>query len=134
MFEDEFKRDYTVRKRVAREDGDEHLFDWHTVVVLCDGNVDENLAALAAKEYSLIGYEATPSVSSALDSLTSAELEKAFVSATGEKSSDSFVAPLRGHRRLFSDDRLPFAGPPASPVSQLWQLPRRLLHSAAWNK
>src|SRR5207249_2194676 len=46
-----FQFNFTVRKRVAREDGDEHLFDWHTVVVRCDGKVDEDLAALAAKEY-----------------------------------------------------------------------------------
>ena len=72
-----FQFNFTVRRRVAREDGDEHLFDWHTVVVLCDGNVDENLAALAAKEYSLAGYEPTPSVSAVLDRLTSAELERA---------------------------------------------------------
>ena len=76
-----FQFNFTVRKRVAREDGDEHLFDWHTVVVRCDGKVDEDLAALAAKEYSLTGYEPTLAVSAALDSLTSAELEKALVSA-----------------------------------------------------
>lgn len=76
-----FQFNFTVRRRVAREDGDEHLFDWHTVVVLCDGNVDERLAALAAKEYSLTGYEPTPSVSAVLDRLTSAELERASLSA-----------------------------------------------------
>lgn len=76
-----FQFNFTVRRRVARADGDEHLFDWHTVVVLCDGNVDETLAALAAKEYSLAGYEPTPFVSAALDRLTSAELEKASFSA-----------------------------------------------------
>jgi superfamily II DNA or RNA helicase len=76
-----FQFNFTVRRRVARDDGDEHLFDWHTVVVRCDGNVDEDLTALAAKEYSLTGYEPTPSVSAALDRLTSPELEKAFVSA-----------------------------------------------------
>jgi superfamily II DNA or RNA helicase len=76
-----FQFNFTVRKRVAREDGDEHLFDWHTVVVGSDGKIDENLAALAAKEYSLIGYELTPPISAALDKLNSAELEKAFMSA-----------------------------------------------------
>jgi len=75
-----FQFNFTVRRRVAREDGDEHLFDWHTVVVRCDGNIDEDLAAFAAKEYSLTGYEPTPSIALALDNLTSAELEKAFVS------------------------------------------------------
>ncbi len=50
-------------------------------MVLSDGNVDENLAALAAKEYSLAGYEPTPSVSAVLDRLTSAALERASLSA-----------------------------------------------------
>jgi superfamily II DNA or RNA helicase len=76
-----FQFNFTVRRRVVREDGDEHLFDWNTVVVLSDGNIDENLAALAAKEYSLAGYEPTASVSAALDRLTLAELENAFLSA-----------------------------------------------------
>ncbi len=76
-----FQFNFTVRRRVAREDGDEHLFDWHTVVVLCDGNVDQDLAALAARDYSLTGYEPIPSVASTLDRLTSAELDKAFLSA-----------------------------------------------------
>jgi superfamily II DNA or RNA helicase len=76
-----FQFNFTVRRRVAREDGDEHLFDWHTVVVTSGGNVDEDLAALAAREYSLVGYEPTLSVSAAVGKLTSAELEKAFLSA-----------------------------------------------------
>jgi hypothetical protein len=76
-----FQFNFTVRRRVAREDGDEHLFDFHTVLVRCDGSIDENLAALAAKEYSLTSYEPTPSVSAILDRLTSAELEKASLSA-----------------------------------------------------
>jgi len=76
-----FQFNFTVRRRVAREDGDEHLFDWYTVVVLADGAVDEKLAALAASEYSIIGYEPTPAVAAALDSLTSSKLETAFSSA-----------------------------------------------------
>jgi hypothetical protein len=76
-----FQFNFTVRRRVAREDGDEHLFDWHTVVVRCDGNVDEKLASLAAKEYSVTGNEPTPSIHVALDGLTSAKLENAFASA-----------------------------------------------------
>lgn len=47
-----FQFNFTVRKRVAREDGDEHLFDFHTVVVKGDGAIDDNLAELAAKSYS----------------------------------------------------------------------------------
>jgi len=49
--------------------------------VTSGGNVDEDLAALAAREYSLVGYEPTPSVSAAISKLTPAELERAFMSA-----------------------------------------------------
>jgi len=76
-----FQFNFTVRRRVAREDGDEHLFDWHTVVVRSDGDIDQNLAVIAAKEYALTGYEPTAAISATLDKLDSAELEKAFVSA-----------------------------------------------------
>lgn len=76
-----FQFNFTVRRRVTREDGDEHLFDWHTVIVRSDGKVDENLAALATREYSLTGYEPTPPVSAALDGLNSTKLDHAFVSA-----------------------------------------------------
>src|SRR5262249_30788491 len=76
-----FQFNFTARRRVAREDGDEHLFDWYTVVVRPDGEIDENLAALAAKEYSLIGYEPSPPVSAALNRLNSTDLDKAFASA-----------------------------------------------------
>jgi hypothetical protein len=76
-----FQFNFTVRRRVAREDGDEHLFDWHTVVVGSDGQIDENLASLAAREYSLTGYEPTPPISTALDELNSTQLDKAFASA-----------------------------------------------------
>jgi superfamily II DNA or RNA helicase len=76
-----FQFNFTIRRRVAREDGDEHLFDWHTVVVRSDGEIDESLATVAEKEYSLMGYEPTDAVSAALDKLDSPELEKAFASA-----------------------------------------------------
>jgi hypothetical protein len=48
-----FQFNFTVRRQVAREDGDEHLFDCYTVVVRSDENVDEDLAVLAANEYSI---------------------------------------------------------------------------------
>ncbi|HEV2196756.1 MAG TPA: helicase-related protein [Candidatus Acidoferrum sp.] len=76
-----FQFNFTVRRRVAREDGDEHLFDWYTVVVRSNGEVDENLAVLAAKECSLTGYEPTDAVSAALGRLGSTELENAFALA-----------------------------------------------------
>jgi len=76
-----FQFNFTVRRRVAREDGDEHLFDWYTVVVLANGEVDDKLASLAASEYSMTGYEPSPSVSAALDRLTTSELKSAFSAA-----------------------------------------------------
>jgi len=47
-----YQFNFTVRRRVAREDGDEHLFDFHTVVVGSDGAIDEELAKIAAGSYS----------------------------------------------------------------------------------
>lgn len=43
---------FTVRKRVAREDGDEHLFDFRTVLVTPEGVINEKLAEIAAESYS----------------------------------------------------------------------------------
>jgi superfamily II DNA or RNA helicase len=48
-----YQFNFTVRSRVSREDGDEYLFDFHTVFVRSDGSVDRKLADLAAKSYSL---------------------------------------------------------------------------------
>jgi superfamily II DNA or RNA helicase len=48
-----YQFNFTVRSRVQREDGDEYLFDMHTLVVLADGALDEKLAELAAREFSL---------------------------------------------------------------------------------
>ncbi len=47
-----YQFNFTVRSRVSREDGDEYLFDFHTVIVRSDGTVDRKLAELAAKSYS----------------------------------------------------------------------------------
>jgi hypothetical protein len=47
-----YQFNFTVRRRVAREDGDEHLFDFHSVVVGGDGAIDEELARIAAGSYS----------------------------------------------------------------------------------
>src|SRR5260370_25992008 len=47
-----YQFNFTVRRRVAREDGDEYLFDLHTIVVNAEGGVDEELSGVAAKEYS----------------------------------------------------------------------------------
>ncbi len=48
-----YQLNFTVRSRVQRDDGDEYLFDMHTLVVLADGALDEKLAELAAREFSL---------------------------------------------------------------------------------
>jgi len=47
-----YQFNFTVRRRVAREDGDEYLFDLNTIVVNAEGGVDEKLSGGAAKEYS----------------------------------------------------------------------------------
>jgi len=75
-----FQFNFTVRKRVAREDGDEHLFDFYTVVVRSDGSVDEGLAELAAGSYSC---DESPDqrVSAALNELDSISVDTAFESA-----------------------------------------------------
>lgn len=44
---------FTQRKRVPRDDGDEYLFDFHSIVVRSDGSVDECLGDIAASEYNL---------------------------------------------------------------------------------
>jgi hypothetical protein len=46
---------FTVRSRVQREDGDEYLFDLHTIVALVDGGSDEKLAQVAASQFSADG-------------------------------------------------------------------------------
>lgn len=48
-----YQFNFTVRSRVQRDDGDEYLFDLHTLVVLPDGTIDERMAEIAAREFSL---------------------------------------------------------------------------------
>jgi superfamily II DNA/RNA helicase len=48
-----YQFNFTVRSRVQRDDGDEHLFDLHTFVVLAGGVTDEKMAEVAAREFSL---------------------------------------------------------------------------------
>jgi hypothetical protein len=48
-----YQFNFTVRSRVQRDDGDEYLFDSHTLVVLPDGSLDDSMAELAAREFSL---------------------------------------------------------------------------------
>jgi hypothetical protein len=72
-----YQFNFTVRSRVQREDGDEYLFDLHTIVVPTDGSSDEKLADIAAREFSLDGDP--PAVASqAANQLESFGLDKAF--------------------------------------------------------
>jgi superfamily II DNA or RNA helicase len=72
-----YQFNFTVRSRVQREDGDEYLFDLHTIVVLADGSSDERLANVAAREFSLDG-DPPAVVFQALNQLESLGLDKAF--------------------------------------------------------
>lgn len=75
-----FQFNFTVRRRVAREDGDEHLFDFHTIVVRSDGHLDESLADLAATSYSS-DASSDQRTSDALKKLESIGVDTAFQSA-----------------------------------------------------
>jgi hypothetical protein len=75
-----YQFNFTVRNRVAREDGDEHLFDFHTVVVRSDNTVDEGLAELAANSYSA-DRSSDQSTLGALKELESIGVHTAFESA-----------------------------------------------------
>jgi len=77
-----YQFNFMVRSRVQREDGDEYLFDLHTVVVLPDGSIDLKLSALAASSYS--EYDSTsPQIERALDSLDKMDVEEAYQNAKG---------------------------------------------------
>jgi hypothetical protein len=75
-----FQFNFTVRRRVAREDGDEHLFDFHTVVVRSDGAIDDRLAKISASAYTTDGaFDETRSA--LLNELQSISVDSAFQSA-----------------------------------------------------
>jgi superfamily II DNA or RNA helicase len=48
-----YQFNFTVRSRVQRDDGDEYLFELHTLVVLPDRTLDEKMAEVAAREFSV---------------------------------------------------------------------------------
>src|SRR5207245_6300920 len=75
-----YQFNFTVRSRVQREDGDEYLFDLHTIVVLADGTSDENLAQVAASQFGVDGDMPADS-SAALDELEALGLDQAFLLA-----------------------------------------------------
>ncbi len=72
-----YQFNFTIRSRVQREDGDEYLFDMHTVVVLPDGSIDPELPSLAASRYSE-NDSPSPQIERALDSLDKMDVEEAF--------------------------------------------------------
>ncbi|HLW97986.1 MAG TPA: helicase-related protein [Candidatus Acidoferrales bacterium] len=73
-----FQFNFTVRRRVAREDGDEYLFDLHTVVVRDDATIDEKLSQAALNAYSLPISELPSEVSGALENLNSSALTASY--------------------------------------------------------
>jgi hypothetical protein len=72
-----YQFNFTIRSRVHREDGDEYLFDMHTVVVLPDGSIDPELCSLAASRYSE-NESLSPQAGTALDPLDRMDVEEAF--------------------------------------------------------
>jgi hypothetical protein len=72
-----YQFNFTVRSRVQREDGDEYLFDMHTVVVLPDGSIGAELSSLAASHYSE-NESPSPKAERALDALDKMDVEEAF--------------------------------------------------------
>lgn len=72
-----FQFNFTVRSRVKRQDGDEYLFDSHTVVVGPQGTIDEELASWAASNYSKEGAP-SPFVQGLLRQLDKLPLDQAF--------------------------------------------------------
>lgn len=50
-----YQFNFTIRRRVQREDGDEYLFDFYTVVISVEGSPEKQLAACAAATYSKDG-------------------------------------------------------------------------------
>jgi hypothetical protein len=50
-----YQFNFTVRRRVQREDGDEYLFDFYTVVISAEGTLEKELASRAAATYSKDG-------------------------------------------------------------------------------
>jgi hypothetical protein len=55
-----YQFNFIVRGRVQREDGDEYVFSLYTVVISADGTPDEQLASLAAGNYSKDEFPSRP--------------------------------------------------------------------------
>jgi SNF2 family DNA or RNA helicase len=74
-----FQFNFAVRRRVAREDGDEYLFDMNTVVVTSEGEVNDELSDLASRSYS--SENTSGSTDSLFRKLNSLSLDCAFDTA-----------------------------------------------------
>lgn len=72
-----YQFNFAVRARLAREDGDEYIFDLYTVAVRTDGCVDEELSGAAANAFSLEN-DLPAEASSALRKLESLDLDSAY--------------------------------------------------------
>lgn len=71
---------FTVRRRVSRQDGDEYLFDFHSIVVNPDGQIDVALSEAASRCFGIDG-EFPAAAQHALRELDSTRLDRAFESA-----------------------------------------------------
>ena len=72
-----YQFNFMVRSRVQREDGEEYLFDSHTIVIDADGSADETLSGWAASSYSREG--AVPRYADELlSNLESLDVERAY--------------------------------------------------------
>ena len=72
-----YQFNFAVRGRLAREDGDEYIFDLYTVAVRADGCVDEKLGGVAANAFSLEN-DLPAEAATALHMLESLDLESAY--------------------------------------------------------
>jgi hypothetical protein len=75
-----YQFNFAVRSRVAREDGDEYIFDLYTIAVRADGCVDEKLSRVAAGAFSLEN-DLPAEAAAALHKLESLDLESAYCTA-----------------------------------------------------
>jgi hypothetical protein len=78
-----YQFNFTIRRRVQREDGDEYLFDFYTVVISAEGSPEKQLAACAAATYSQDG-PIPPQVERLLCTLDSIEVTAAYELAKAE--------------------------------------------------
>jgi hypothetical protein len=78
-----YQFNYIVRGRVQRQDGDEYIFGFHTVVISADGLPDERMASSAARLYSSDESKSS-SAESLLAGLDNLSIEDAYQTARAE--------------------------------------------------